>query len=571
MAWLTERRTVFNIRPAEELWVVCSSCKAYVEREVWNAGLGVCPRCNAHGRLACGERIALLADAGTFRELNAEVGCNDPLGFADAGGSYADKAKATAARTGLKEAVTTGTAAIEGRPVMLAVMDFRFLGGSLGSGTGERILRAAEEALARRLPLVIVSASGGARMQEGIVSLMQMARTCAAIARLHEAGLPYISVLTDPTTGGVSASYAMVGDLNVAEPRSLIGFAGRRVIEQTIRQKLPDDFQTAEYLQAHGFIDSIVPRGELKSWLARALAYYRPRQPRPVVVPPPAAAAGAVVRPGAGPSAWEAVQLARHAGRPVIRDFIAACCDEFIELHGDRAFGDDRGIIGGFATIGGVRLMLIGHQKGRTVEENIAANFGMANPEGYRKAMRLMRLAEKYGLPVASLVDTPGAFPGIEAEARGQAEAIARNLTVMATLRTPFVVVVTGEGGSGGALGIGVGDRVLMLRNAIYSVISPEGCASILWRDGKKAPQAAEALKITADALLELGVIDEIVPEPPGGAHTDPRRAMAAVRDALLAALAPLLDTPVETLVARRYEKFARMGGVAHGEAAGRS
>jgi acetyl-CoA carboxylase carboxyl transferase subunit alpha len=254
------------------------------------------------------------------------------------------------------------------------------------------------------------------------------------------------------------------------------------------------------------------------------------------------------------------VQLARQAGRPTIRDTIANCCDDFVELHGDRLFGDDHGLIGGFATIGGLRVMLIGHQKGKTVEENIAVNFGMANPEGYRKAMRLMRLAERYGLPVVSLVDTPGAYPGLDAEARGQAEAIARNLTVMATLRTPFVVVVTGEGGSGGALGIAVGDRVLMLQNAVYSVISPEGCASILWRDGKKAPEAAAALKITADELLKLGIIDGIVPEPAGGAHLDPKATTAAIKTAILGALAPLLEQPVETLIVQRYAKFAAMG-----------
>ncbi len=557
MAWLTEQKCDATIRPVNDLWTVCPACKRFVERAVWQDNLKVCPACNAHDRLGCRERLALLADPGSFEELNAAVGFNDPLKFADESGTYADKARATAAKTGIGEAVVTGTATLGGRPVVLGVMDFRFMGGSLGSGTGERILLAAEAALARRLPLILVSASGGARMHEGIVSLMQMARTCAAIARLQEAGLPYLSVLTDPTTGGVSASYAMVGDLNIAEPKSLIGFAGRRVIEQTIKQKLPDDFQTAEYVEAHGFIDSIVPRRGLKAWLANALSYYRPQQSAPAAA---TKRAKTPARPARTLTPWETVQLARHPQRPTIRDYIAGCCSDFVELHGDRRFGDDQGLIGGFATWNGLRVMLIGHQKGKTVEANIAANFGMANPEGYRKAMRLMQLAERYGLPVVSLVDTPGAYPGLDAEARGQAEAIARNLTVMATLRTPFVVVVTGEGGSGGALGIAVGDRVLMLEHAVYSVISPEGCASILWRDGKKAPEAAAALKITSDELLRLGIIDSIGPEPEGGAHTDPAAAMAAVGTAVSAALAPLLALPAETLVAERYAKFAAMG-----------
>jgi acetyl-CoA carboxylase carboxyl transferase subunit alpha len=264
---------------------------------------------------------------------------------------------------------------------------------------------------------------------------------------------------------------------------------------------------------------------------------------------------------------WQIVQVARTPGRPLIADYIAGLCDDFVELHGDRAFGDDRGMIGGFATIGGERVMLIGHQKGKNVEDNIKANFGMANPEGYRKAMRLMRLAEKYHLPVISLVDTPGAYPGLEAEARGQAEAIARNLTVMATLRTPFIIVVTGEGGSGGALGIAVGDVVMMLQYAVYSVISPEGCASILWRDGKKAPEAAEAMKITANSLLELGIIDEILPEPPGAAHSDAATMVKTVKDALLRRIRELKPLASDELTTRRYAKLRRMGSTTLGQA----
>jgi len=273
MAWFEKAAEAPLRVPTEAVWTVCPSCKAYVAKAEWKATDKVCPRCNYHDRLGCRERIALITDTGSFKELNAQVGPNDPLKFKDSTGAYADKAKATVEKTGIGEAVLTGTATIEKLPVVLAVMDFKFLGGSLGSGTGERILLAAEEALKLRRPLIIVSASGGARMHEGIVSLMQMAKTCAATARLKEAGLPYISILTDPTTGGVSASYAMVGDLNIAEPKALIGFAGRRVIEQTIKQKLPDDFQTAEYTQSHGFIDAIVPRKELKAFLAKILRY----------------------------------------------------------------------------------------------------------------------------------------------------------------------------------------------------------------------------------------------------------------------------------------------------------
>lgn len=257
---------------------------------------------------------------------------------------------------------------------------------------------------------------------------------------------------------------------------------------------------------------------------------------------------------------WQTVQVARHANRPLISDFIAGLTSDFTELHGDRLFGDDHGIIGGFAMIEGHRVMLIGHQKGKSTEENVKCNFGMARPEGYRKAMRLMHLAEKFNLPVISFIDTPGAFPGVEAEERGQAEAIARNLLEMAALRTPVIVIITGEGGSGGAVGIGVGDAILMLSNAVYSVISPEGCASILWRDGTKAPEAANALKITAKSLLELKVIDEIIPEPVGGAHRNYVDTMKAVKKALLKHLSRLQNTSPRKLTVRRFAKFAAMG-----------
>jgi acetyl-CoA carboxylase carboxyl transferase subunit beta len=272
MGWFTKTDAPLRV-PTEKIWAVCPGCKAHIPRETWSAAHRVCPRCAFHDRLTCRERVALLMDAGTFAARFEDVTFRDPLAFSDASGPYAEKAAATRKKTGEGEAVLCGRGKLDGIDTMLGVMDFRVLGGSLGSATGERILLAAEEAARLKIPLILVSASGGARMHEGIVSLMQMARTCAAIARLKQAGLPYLSVLTDPTTGGVSASYAMIGDLNIAEPRALIGFAGRRVIENTIKQKLPDDFQTAEYLLEHGFIDRIVPRGEMKAFLATVLRY----------------------------------------------------------------------------------------------------------------------------------------------------------------------------------------------------------------------------------------------------------------------------------------------------------
>ena len=259
-------------------------------------------------------------------------------------------------------------------------------------------------------------------------------------------------------------------------------------------------------------------------------------------------------------TAMDCVKLARDPKRPHIWDFIGNVCSDFEELRGDRLVSDDRALIGGFATIGDEKVLVLGHHKGASVEENLSANFGMVNPDGYRKAMRLAKLAEKFGNPVVTFVDTPGAYPGDTAEARGQAEAIAKSLEVFALLRTPVVVVITGEGGSGGALAIAVGDKVLMMENAVYSVISPEGCAGILWRDGSKAPEAAEALKITAPDLKKLNAVDVIIKEPKGGAQNDRRAACENVKKAVLAALKELKKLDIDELVARRYEKLRAMG-----------
>lgn len=274
MSWFEPKAEKPAIPPAKALWAICPKCKSHFEKSVWKKNGSICPKCNYHGRISVRERIAQIADAGTFKEVFREVSYSDHLSFHDATGPYKAKVEATIAKSGEKESVVVGTCELGGHKVMLGVMDFAFMGGSLGTGTGERIARACEQAITERRPLVLFSASGGARMHEGILSLMQMAKTSAAIARLKEAGLPYVSVLTDPTTGGVSASYAMLGDINLSEPKALIGFAGRRVIENTIHQKLPDDFQSAECLEKHGFIDRIVERKDLKGFIAKMLNYW---------------------------------------------------------------------------------------------------------------------------------------------------------------------------------------------------------------------------------------------------------------------------------------------------------
>jgi acetyl-CoA carboxylase carboxyl transferase subunit alpha len=263
-----------------------------------------------------------------------------------------------------------------------------------------------------------------------------------------------------------------------------------------------------------------------------------------------------------GLTPWQRTQLARHPQRPSTLDYINELTRDFLELHGDRVFGDDRAIVGGFARFNDRPVMIIGHQKGKTLKERMQRNFGMPNPEGYRKALRLMKMAEKFNRPIVTFIDTPGAYPGIGAEERGQAEAIARNLFVMARLTVPIISVVIGEGGSGGALALGVADRVLMLEHSVYSVISPEGCAAILWDSPEKVPDAAAALKMTANDLLDLGVIDSVIPEPLGGAHREPRAIYDLVGKALTNQLFDLLDLPVTQLVAQRDHKYRAMGAV---------
>ncbi|EEP70052.1 acetyl-CoA carboxylase, carboxyl transferase, beta subunit, partial [Micromonospora sp. ATCC 39149] len=473
--------------------------------------------------------------------------------------------------------VVCGTARVCGNRVALAVMDFRFLGGSLGCVVGELITRTAERALADAVPLVLVTASGGARMQEGALSLMQMATVSQAVAQLREAGLLTVSVLTDPTYGGVAASFATNTDLVLAESGARMGFAGPRVIRQVTGRGLPEGFQTADFLLRHGQVDMVVQRralrGRLVALLAaaqsgrRAVARREPARSvphQPPGAPPAARSAEGDARAGGG-DAWETVRIARHPGRPTALDYLGTAFDGFVELHGDRLGADCPAVVGGLARLGDRHLMVVGHQKGHSTAELVARNFGMASPAGHRKALRLMRLAARLGLPVVTLVDTPGADPGVTAETQGQAAAIAENILVMSGLPVPVVAVVTGEGGSGGALALAVADRVLMLQHAVYSVISPEGCAAILWPDSSAAPQAARALRLTAPDLCALGIADDVVPEPAPAAHADPEAAGELLRRAVLAHLTPLLDVPPATLIRRRRQRFRRFGAARSG------
>jgi acetyl-CoA carboxylase carboxyl transferase subunit beta len=541
-------------------WTKCPSCEAFVYHKRLKRNLGVCPECNYHFRLPVRERLAQLLDEGSFVDLAQEIDPIDPLGFADSK-PYGERLEAAQRKTGSSEGALYGRATIGGRPLVVAAMDFAFIGGSMGGGVGEAITRAAELALERREPLLVLSASGGARMQEGCVSLMQLAKTSQAVARLNEEGLLYISLLTDPTYGGVTASFATLGDILVSEPGSYIGFAGPKVIAQTIRQTLPAGFQTAGFLLDHGQLDLVEPRETLRGSLRKILDLHA----RPVGSTdglPEADGAPPVTDPELLPvrDPWEIVQLARHTERPNMLEYVSHVFDDFQELHGDRLYDDDAAIVGGLARLGELTVMALGHQKGHTTQEMMERNFGMPNPEGYRKGLRLMRYAAKFGLPIVTFVDTPGAYPGVGAEERGQSIAIAESIMEMSRFRVPIVVVVTGEGGSGGALALAVGDRVLMMENSYYSVISPEGCSTILFKDAAQAPRAAAALRVTAPDLLRLKIMDGVVPEPEGGAHLDPLVAARNLKTAIVTSLGELVGTPPEELVTRRYARFRMFG-----------
>ncbi len=595
-----------------DLWTKCPVCSTMLFNKQLEKNLRVCSTCGHHFRLAAGARLEQLLDPGSWLERDAGLQSVDALGFVDQK-PYPDRLSAAQLATGMRDAAVWGTGAIGGTRLAACVMDFGFMGGSMGAVVGEKVTRAAEHALVARVPLLIVSASGGARMQEGTLALMQLAKTLAALERLRAAGVPFVSILSDPTTGGVFASFAAVGDVNIAEPNALIGFAGARVTAGTIAAELPEGFQRAEFLYSHGFIDRVVARPEMRGELTHLLrllpsrgmtappvdpaddvAAFRPLSFLSSIAdrvgelangdgpPAPAPARGEGGSPvpntlpmpapdsnptdGAPPSTatteevWARVQLARNLRRPRTLEFIAAMADDFVELHGDRLFGDDEAMVAGLARIGGRRVVVIGQQKGDDTDENIRRNFGMPHPEGYRKAMRVMELAERVGLPVVTFVDVPGAHPGPESEERGIAEAIARSIGLMTRLRTPIVAVITGEGGSGGALAIAVGDVVIALENAVYSVISPEGCASILWRTSDEAATAAAAMRMSAADQHALGVVDIVVAEPGEGAHAEPEETAKRLRRIIVDRLDALAELPTEALLESRYRRYRALG-----------
>ena len=582
------KKTVRDIRGEEygntpevpdNLMRKCNACKAAVFADEVKQNHYICPHCGNYFHVPAYRRIKMVVDRKSFTEWDVHMEEQNPLQYK----GYEEKIRSLREKTGLDEAVVTGKCTIKGTPTALGVCDCRFMMSSMGEVVGEKITRVFERVTKERLPVILYICSGGARMQEGLVSLMQMAKTSMAIRKHSDAGLLYVPVLTDPTTGGVTASFAMLGDIILAEPKALIGFAGPRVIEQTIGQKLPKGFQRAEFLLEHGFVDKIVEREEQRSVLADILKLHENKIPdygqsdnsdmemkyksdnaesTETAVGDKRESENTIwpeFIPSGNYTPWEHVQLARAKTRPTGKDYIEALFDDFMEFHGDRHCGDDPAVIGGVAFFHGKPVTVLAQEKGEGTRENIARNFGMVSPEGYWKSLRLMQQAEKFHRPVICLVDTPGAFCGLEAEERGQGEAIAKNLYTLAGLTVPVLSIVIGEGGSGGALAFAVADEVWMLEHSVYSILSPEGFASILWKDSKKAKEAAAVMKLTAADLYQMGMIEHVIPEAEPVSRENINDAAAYLENGIEDFLGKYGKTEPEKLLEHRYERFRKM------------
>lgn len=542
--------------------IECPSCGRELDKDKVIKHKYVCYECGYYFRVRTNNRIKMVADRGSFEQWFEDLVESNPLKFE----GYEEKLETTREKTGLTEAVTVGKCKIYGEEAVIGVCDSRFLMGSMGHVVGERITAAVERATELKLPVFIFCCSGGAIMQEGIISLMQMAKTTAAIKKHSDAGLFYCTILTDPTTGGVTASFATVGDVVMAEPGALIGFAGPRVIKQTIGQDLPEGFQRAEFQVEKGFADGIVKREDLRKTIYYLIVANRPKEEvfrvRRQSEEDKRFMYTEILKELTWKSraltAWEKVKAVRQAIRPSAKDYMDNIFDFFVEAKGDRAFGDDQAIMGGIAMLNGQPITVIADMKGNTIEECRKRNFGMPLPEGYRKALRLMKQAEKFGRPIVSFVNTAGAYCGIEAEERGQGEAIARNLLEMSALKVPVLCIVIGEGGSGGALATAVGNEVWMMENATYSILSPEGFASILWKDASAAPKASEVMNITAQDLKRLGVVEKIIPEF-GGANPNTAEAIGEyMRDEIVKFLDACEGKDWESFAEDRYKRFRK-------------
>ncbi|MCH8892328.1 MAG: acetyl-CoA carboxylase carboxyl transferase subunit beta [Chloroflexi bacterium] len=512
----------------------------------------VCPYCRFHYTVTARERIELLADKGTFKETSKYVSSVEPLSFSRRA-RYRKFLAQDQKRTGLTEAAVTGKCRIGDVEVMLIVLDFGFMGGTMGSVVGEKVAMAFENAARRGLPAIAVVSGGGVRIQEGVLSLMQMAKTVTAANRLRDEEVPFIVVLANPSTGQAYASFANLADVILAEPGSLIGLSPLRTLREVSKMPLPLDAHTAEAHVGHGLLDNVVDRENLQPRVAsllQILTAQKHGKSNHKSLLKVELESCAEVEP------WEAVTAARNSERPQASAYFRSMLDPFIELRGDRLNSDDRSVIAGLGFMDGQAVAVIGQQRRPLVEGERYHVF----PDGLRKAQRVIDLASRFKLPLVTLIDTQGADPGLEAEEQGIGNAIAKTLSSMLTVPTPVVSVVIGEGGSEGALALGLSDRILMQQYAVYSPMSVNHTLGAAHHDYMLDREAAEALMLTAHDCLELGIADEVVPEPEGGAHVDPHEASTTLQTAILTNIAQLSKMSQSKLLKKRYRKFRRMG-----------
>lgn len=533
-----------EIAPVHE---TCLSCSADLQGSRSYERFRVCHSCGFHFHLTARERAASLLDPASFREADRGVTALDPISFRGRQ-KYRTRVIDTQRRTGLTEAVLTGSGALFGRDVELAVVDFSFLGGSIGVAAGERLARAFDRSAARRSPIVVVCSTSGTRMQEGILALMQMPRVASAVAGHARFGLPYVAVATDPTTGSAYSGFVNLADIIVSEPNALLGYAALRALQEEAGRELPEHAHTAESHLEHGLIDAIVGRAQLRDWLGLLLdllmSDYRLSAGRQ----------GHETHPSHTlRGAREQLELSRHAQRPTAPQLLKAMTTSFIALHGDRTGSDDPAIVAGFGSLGGEAVAFIGQDR------HPALSDGWIRPAGFRKATRTMRLAAKFQLPLITLIDTAGAHPALESEEAGLGRAMAECLSTMLMLPIPTIAVITGEGNSEAAAAMAAADRVLMLDNAVYEVIRPEDAARML-RDDQASGDVAERLRITSHDCLKLGIVDITVPEPGEGAHTDVAETATLLRRAVFRELTRIQGVKPSKLVNRRLDRYRNTG-----------
>ena len=530
----------------------CLFCEEPISDSPSYLAYRVCPFCRFHYTVTARQRIDLVADKGTFKESYKYISSMEPLSFSRRS-RYRKFFSQDQNRTGLTEAAVTGVCRIGDTETMLIVLDFGFMGGTMGSVVGEKVSMAFENAARRGIPAVAVVSGGGVRIQEGVLSLMQMAKTVTAANRLRDEEVPFVVVLANPSTGQAYASFANLADVILAEPGSLIGLSPLRTLREVSKMPLPLDAHTAEAHVGHGLLDNVVDRENLRlriSSLLEILTSHKHGKSNHKHLLKSGPVECEAVEP------WEAVTAARNSERPLAIAYFRSMMDPFIELRGDRLNSDDRSIIAGLGFMDGQPMAVIGQQRRQLVEGERYHVF----PDGLRKAQRVIDLACRFKLPLVTLIDTQGADPGLEAEEQGIGNAIARTLSSMLTVPTPMVSVVIGEGGSEGALALSLSDRILIQQYAVYSPMSVNHTIGNAHHDHTLDREAAEALMLTAYDCQELGIADEIVPEPEGGAHVDPREAASVLQNAILTNIAHLARMSEGKLLKKRYHKFRRMG-----------